>query len=408
MKYKKKIKYKIESTEIISSDIMGTLINVFRRDVSNKKSESLDVNEFIRDMDQACIYCEDIDCIEKKKYAIQLTVSIIAVLNNDIENIEEVKNKILKTPDFVFSYYQEKVSYYDFIKKNREYTERAKKLILNFLEENNFTKTYRDIVNSNIVLAVYCNEYEIVRKYIVNVDYLNKQVKWGKQMYSGMWLLFKLLKFEKHFLVSYLLAKDKYFIKEKKSYVNSAIFILYKIVNFFPNKSDRAKHLVNDYLAMYDFLFDIEYDFSKFTIKEGSLKGHNMESLLLMLKSEDIQFTKFFKMNIDRTLEDIRQKKRKMKNKKNKALKKKKRGLKKYFTFCDGNYKCVNCLKIVKGCEREDHIKGCNIINLRRYNELIKDDKECKICFICAQTCKECNCIEEFSKLYNRGRINSP
>jgi hypothetical protein len=406
MRYKKQ--YKVEATHrvtgksvtvSISNDVMGSLMSMIKRDYSSGKSESFD----------ACIYCEDSHCIEKKKYAIQLTVSIMAIINKDLDNIEEVKEKILKTPDFIFSYYGKLVSYYDFIKENREYTERRKKLILNFLEENNKTKTYRDIVNTNIVLALYCNEDEIVKNYILSVDYLNKEIKWGKQIYQGMWLQFKLLKFEKHFLISYLLGKDRYFIKDKNCYVNSAIFILYKIVNYFSYKSKRGKELLNDYLAMYDFLFDIEYDFCKFSIKEGCLKGHNMESLLLMLKSADKKFTYFFSRNIERTLKEIKQKRKKIKNKKNKALKKKKRGLKKYFTFCDGNYKCVNCLEIIKVRERDNHVKKCNVINLRKFFKLIKEDEECKICYICSQICKECDCIEEFRKdVEGRKRINSP
>lgn len=407
MKYKRK--YKIEATVSISNDIMGSLMSIAKRDYSSEESGSFDVMNFIKDMDDACIYCEDIHCIEKKKYAIQLTVSILGIINKDIDNIEEVKNKILKTPDFIFSYYGKLVSYYEFIKENREYTERGKKLILNFLEENNKTKTYKDIVKSNIVLALYCNEDEIVKNYILDVDYLNQEFKWGKQIYQGMWLQFRLLKFEKHLLISYLLGKDRYFIKDKNCYVNSAIFILYKIVNYFSYKSKIGRKLLNDYMAMYEFLFDIEYDFSKFSIKEGCLKGHNMESLLLMLKSEDKQFSVFFSRNIDRTLEKIKQKRRKLKNKKIKALKKKKRNLKKYFTFCDGDYKCMNCLEIIKVGGRENHMKKCNVINLNRFYELIKEDKDCKICFICAQTCKECNCIEEFRKnVVGRKRINSP
>ena len=407
MKYKRK--YKIEATVSISNDIMGSLMSIAKRDYSSEESGSFDVMNFIKDMDDACIYCEDIHCIEKKKYAIQLTVSILGIINKDIDNIEEVKNKILKTPDFIFSYYGKLVSYYEFIKENREYTERGKKLILNFLEENNKTKTYKDIVKSNIVLALYCNEDEIVKNYILDVDYLNQEFKWGKQIYQGMWLQFRLLKFEKHLLISYLLGKDRYFIKDKNCYVNSAIFILYKIVNYFSYKSKIGRKLLNDYMAMYEFLFDIEYDFSKFSIKEGCLKGHTIESLLLMLKSEDKQFSVFFSRNIDRTLEKIKQKRRKLKNKKIKALKKKKRNLKKYFTFCDGDYKCMNCLEIIKVGERENHMKKCNVINLNRFYELIKEDKDCKICFICAQTCKECNCIEEFRKnVVGRKRINSP
>ena len=407
MKYKRK--YKIEATVSISNDIMGSLMSIAKRDYSGEESGSFDVMNFIKDMDDACIYCEDIHCIEKKKYAIQLTVSILGIINKDIDNIEEVKNKILKTPDFIFSYYGKLVSYYEFIKENREYTERGKKLILNFLEENNKTKTYKDIVKSNIVLALYCNEDEIVKNYILDVDYLNQEFKWGKQIYQGMWLQFRLLKFEKHLLISYLLGKDRYFIKDKNCYVNSAIFILYKIVNYFSYKSKIGRKLLNDYMAMYEFLFDIEYDFSKFSIKEGCLKGHTIESLLLMLKSEDKQFSVFFSRNIDRTLEKIKQKRRKLKNKKIKALKKKKRNLKKYFTFCDGDYKCMNCLEIIKVGGRENHMKKCNVINLNRFYELIKEDKDCKICFICAQTCKECNCIEEFRKnVVGRKRINSP
>ena len=407
MKYKRK--YKIEATVSISNDIMGSLMSIAKRDYSSEESGSFDVMNFIKDMDDACIYCEDIHCIEKKKYAIQLTVSILGIINKDIDNIEEVKNKILKTPDFIFSYYGKLVSYYEFIKENREYTERGKKLILNFLEENNKTKTYKDIVKSNIVLALYCNEDEIVKNYILDVDYLNQEFKWGKQIYQGMWLQFRLLKFEKHLLISYLLGKDRYFIKDKNCYVNSAIFILYKIVNYFSYKSKIGRKLLNDYMAMYEFLFDIEYDFSKFSIKEGCLKGHTIESLLLMLKSEDKQFSVFFSRNIDRTLEKIKQKRRKLKNKKIKALKKKKRNLKKYFTFCDGDYKCMNCLEIIKVGGRENHMKKCNVINLNRFYELIKEDKDCKICFICAQTCKECNCIEEFRKnVVGRKRINSP
>ena len=73
MKYKRK--YKIEATQrvtsksltvSISNDIMGSLMSIIKRDYSSEKSESFDVMNFIKDMDDACIYCEDIHCIEKK------------------------------------------------------------------------------------------------------------------------------------------------------------------------------------------------------------------------------------------------------------------------------------------------------------------------------------------------------
>lgn len=413
MRYKRK--YKVEATVSISNDVMGSLMSMIKRDYSSGKSESFDVMNFIKDMDDACIYCEDSNCIEKKKYAIQLTVSIIAIINNDLDNIEEVKEKILKTPDFIFSYYGKLVSYYDFVKENREYTERGKKKILNFLEKNNKTKTYKDIVNTNIVLALYCNEDEIVKNYILSVDYLNKEIKWGKNIFLGMWLLFRLLKYEKYSLIGLIIKRDRYLILDKQSYVNSAIYMLYKLVNCWKTYIEGNKEIMEftlDYRALYEFLFDIDYNFIKVPVKEGDLIGQNLESLLLMVKSRDKEFYKFFKVNLEKTLEIIKQQKKKIKNKKNKALKKKKRGLKKYFTFCDGNYKCMNCLEIIKVGERENHVKKCNVINLSRFYELIKEDRECKICYICSQTCKECDCIEELEKykkdVEGRKRINSP
>jgi hypothetical protein len=394
MRYKRQ--YKVEATISISDDIIGSLMSIIKRDYSSGKSESFDVMNFIKDMDDACIYCEDVNCIEKKKYAIQLTESILAVIKKDIDNIEEVKKKILKTPDFIFSYYGKLVSYYDFVKEIREYTERRKKLILNFLEENNKTKTYKDIVKSNIVLALYCNEDEIVKNYILNVDYLNKEIKWGKNIFIGMWLLFRLKKYKKYSLIGLIIERDLYFISEKRSYVNSAIYMLYKIEYCYKKYIEGNKEileLILDYQALYEYLFNIEYDFINFSVKEGELIVQNLESLLLMVKSKDKEFYNFFKVNLEKTLEIIKQQKKKIKNKKNKALKKKKKLLKKYFTFCDGNYKCANCLEIIKVDEREDHMKKCNIINLSRFYELIKEDRECKICYICSQTCKECDCI---------------
>ena len=61
MKYKRK--YKIEATVSISNDIMGSLMSIAKRDYSSENSGSFDVMNFIKDMDDACIYCEDIHLI---------------------------------------------------------------------------------------------------------------------------------------------------------------------------------------------------------------------------------------------------------------------------------------------------------------------------------------------------------